>query len=641
MESLLQKAKRLQIQPLGDTSPSESLLDKALRLGIQPTPAVKEPNYFQRVGASYQQAGQDIMSAVTQGAEAIQKPSDKLSLEELFRPTRTALRTVGAVASAAFAPILEAPIIKPLTEKIVGKVAENPSVKNILTEGTALAQKYPEFAKDFKNVFDIVTLGTGKAVEAPLATEIKAISKDISQGVRVALSPSEQVVQNNIIELFNKSIKPSKKSISQGVKYENKTLNALKTIKANADQLNIEDSAGEIVSRTPQTIQELSQAVNQTKKLVFDQYDAVAKKAGTAGATIDAKPIASEVLQVAQNKALQITNPEIIKYAEDWAKRLQGLNVLDTETTQAVIQNLNKSLEAFYRNPTYESASKAAVDAGVANNFRKALDEAIENATGEQYQILKNQYSALKAIESDVIGATARDAKRNVKGLLDYTDIFTSGQMVGGILSLNPAMFTKGAVERGFKEYLKFLNDPNRAISNIFENLNIDTSAKFTPTSKTGAFIQNPKLGMSIEDVSRGNLQSSISKAKASGQSFNEWVKGQGNEVYRGVSGGERTFDVSSKGALSEQGFFSVTPTKSTAKAYGDSVVAGNISKGAKIKELPDYSDIKGIDYKKLKQEGNDIVKFLNRDDEIEMVVLNPNVLKTRSQLKAEWDKVK
>ena len=167
--------------------------------------------------------------------------------------------------------------------------------------------------------------------------------------------------------------------------------NALKTIKANADQLNIEDSAGEIVSRTPQTIQELSQAVNQTKKLVFDQYDAVAKKAGTAGATIDAKPIASEVLQVAQNKALQITNPEIIKYAEDWAKRLQGLNVLDTETTQAVIQNLNKSLEAFYRNPTYESASKAAVDAGLANNFRKALDEAIETATGEQYQVLKNQ----------------------------------------------------------------------------------------------------------------------------------------------------------------------------------------------------------------------------------------------------------
>jgi len=177
---------------------------------------------------------------------------------------------------------------------------------------------------------------------------------------------------------------------------------------------------------------------------------------------------------------------------------------------------MNKNLQAFYRNPSYESASKAAVDAGIANNMRKALDSAIEGATGSQYQILKNQYSALKAIEQDVVRAAMRDARRNVKGLLDYTDIFTGGQMIGGLLSLNPAMFTKGAVERGFKEWLKLLNDPNRAVANIFRKLEIDTSLRFEPVSGVGQFVKSPRAGLGIEDVSKNSTFGNQSKGSAS-----------------------------------------------------------------------------------------------------------------------------
>jgi hypothetical protein len=164
---------------------------------------------------------------------------------------------------------------------------------------------------------------------------------------------------------------------------------------------------------------------------------------------------------------------------------------------------MNNNLEAFYRNPTYDTASRVAIDAGIANNFRSALDKAIEGATGKEYQALKNKYGALKAIENDVTKAAMRDARKNVKGLLDYTDIFTSGQMLSGILSLNPAMFTKGAVERGFKEYIKMLNDPNRAVKNIFDHLEKTPKQSFTPKSATGKFLQNPKMGLSVEDTSR------------------------------------------------------------------------------------------------------------------------------------------
>ncbi len=341
-------------------------------------------------------------------------------------------------------------------------------------------------------------------ISKPITTEAKLLGQDIKTLSNIALTPSEDAVNSNIQNLFQKSIKPTaKKTATQGERYQNQTIEALQTIKKNAESLNIEDASGELVSgRTPETISELSQALDQTKKTVFSQYDALAKEAGRGGAVIDTGPIANEVFKVSQNKALQITNPEVVKYAEKWSERLQTLGSLDTETTQAVIKNLNDNLSAFYKNPTYESASKVAIDAGIANNFRKALDTAIEGATGKEYQALKNQYSALKAIENDVTRAAMRVGRRNVKGLLDYTDVFTSGQMLSGILSLNPAMFTKGAIERGIKEYIKFLNDPNRAIKNIFDQLDIPPVSEFVPKSQTAKFLANPKAGLSVESVS-------------------------------------------------------------------------------------------------------------------------------------------
>lgn len=461
-------------------------------------------NFFQRVGEEFKEIGEEVVESVETGAETFQRGIEEGGFRGQVEATggllRAGLRTAGGVARGAFAPILEAPGIKQATEFIAGRLTKIPGAEKVITKATELAEQFPEQAKDAQNIIDIVALGVAPKGLRAVSKETKAIGKDISQATKVALTPSEEAVQKNIINLFQKSIKPTaKKTLTQGAKFEDDTIKALKTIKANADELNIEDSLGEIVTgRTPQTINELAQSLDQTKRIVFNQYDDLTRRAGTQGATIDAKIVAKELESVLNNKALQLTNPEVIKYAEQWIKRLQGFDVVDARTTQEVVKLMNKNLESFYRNPTYESASKAAVDAGIANNFRKALDKAIEGATGEQYQILKSQYAALKAIEKDVVRASMRDARKNVKGLLDYTDIFTGGQMVGGILSLNPAMFTKGAIERGFKEWFKHLNDPNRAIGNIFEKLDIDTSLKFEPISIPGRLL-SPSTPVNVE----------------------------------------------------------------------------------------------------------------------------------------------
>ena len=485
-------------------------------------PTEKSPNYFQRVGAGFQDIGRDITQSIKTGAEAIPQGG----LQATGKLLRTGLETAGGVARAAFTPILEAPGIKQAVEFGVKKALEQPNVRKVVDFATDIVIKYPNAARDAQNLFDIVTLGYAPKGLGIVAKESKAISSDISRGIDIALTPSEEAVQQGVIELFQKSIKPTaKKTLAQGERYENNILTALKSIKTNAERLNIEDATGELVSRTPQSINELSQAVEQTKGFVFEQYDALARQAGREGVEIDMSKIADELDTVVNNKALQLARPNAVKYAKETQERLRkfdiapdgkfiGTQKLDPQTLQEVIKFYNQSLQNFYKNPTYESASEAGIDALVVNNLRKALDDAIEGATGKEYQVLKDQYSALKAIENDVVRATNRDARKNVRGLLDYTDIFTGGQMIGGILSLNPAMFTKGAVERGFKEWIKALNDPNRAVGNMFEKLDIDTSLKFEPQSSTGKFLKNPKIGLSIEDVSKHNKEIIIQKRK-------------------------------------------------------------------------------------------------------------------------------
>lgn len=487
------------VKPATQTAPiTMTRAEYQAKYGAVEEPPSEVESYGQRVASEFARFGSQIQESVQQGAEAYRTGVQAGTAAGQVKATggllRAGLRTVGNVAGAALSPIFEAPVIKQATEALSRGITKIPGATNVIGKVTDLAKKNPEVAKDVESIINILTLGGGSAATKPIVREAGAVAGDIARGAKIALSPSEEVIQKNVVSLFEKSIKPTaQKTVALKDRYDTNILTALRTIKSNADKLNIEDVTGELTARTPRTIEELAQGVEQTKKLVFTQYDDLAKQAGQAGARIKTQPIADELVKVAESKALQITNPAIIDFAKGWEERLRAFGDIDAETAQEVIRIMNDDLKAFYRNPTYDTASKAAITAGIANNFRKALDVAIENATGAEYQALKNQYAALKAIENDVVRAAMREGRKNARGLLDYTDIFTGGQMVGGILSLSPAMFTKGAIERGLKEYIKYLNDPNRAIENIFDVLDTPVSGAFIPSSSIGQFLSGSR----------------------------------------------------------------------------------------------------------------------------------------------------
>lgn len=184
-----------------------------MRSGIIPKPVIapveeKKPNYFQRVGQDYKKAGERITTGIQTSAKGIQEGDKTAGIE-------AGLRTVGSIAGATFAPILEAPGIKQATEAVVGGAMKIPVVQTLAQKGAELSQKYPNASKDIEDLINIATLGIGSTVEKPIANAVtdvakgvketaiktgKSISTNIGKGVE-KITPDSATIMNRVARL--------------------------------------------------------------------------------------------------------------------------------------------------------------------------------------------------------------------------------------------------------------------------------------------------------------------------------------------------------------------------------------------------------------------------------------------------------
>lgn len=283
---------------------------------------------------------------------------------------------------------------------------------------------------------------------------------------------------------INKGIRPSvsgKGNASQVKQYMDKAKEAVSLVAGNKN-LKFETN-GEMVARAPKTLDEFSQAIQQTKQDIFNKYNAMAQGAGEAGrgavvnlneiakSKVPLQPISNELVKVANNKVLQDTAPDVAKYALTRAQALSQRGVYTPAEAQEAIKMMNENLSAFYRNPSPELAQKISIDALVANKMRELLDSTISGLQGSGYQELKRQYGALSTIEKDVAHRAVVEARKNVKGLIDFTDVLSAGQVINGIASLHPAGIAQGITQKIVSSAIKNANSADKHIERMFGEL--------------------------------------------------------------------------------------------------------------------------------------------------------------------------
>jgi hypothetical protein len=338
----------------------------------------------------------------------------------------------------------------------------------------------------------VVDVSQGAAMEMGGA----AFAKLVSYVGKPVAGQIERVVKNGI----RKAIRPSKsltRTAGQTKQYYDKATDAVTQIILNKNNLRMTDESGKIVTGLPKTLDQFSEAVNQTKKVIFSQYDELAKTATGAGGRIRLEPITDELLKITKSAPFNDTVPQAARYAMEKAETYLARGSYSAEEAQEAIQLLNQSLKAFYKNPSYETATKAYIDSVVANNLRKSLDDLIVGLTGKEYQQLKNSYGALKHIEQEVAGRATVHGRRNIKGLIDFSDIFSGSEVIYGILSMNPAMIGRGVGAKAIASWYRYINNPNRIVKNMFskaEDILMKQAAKIEPSG----FFVNPATSKAI-----------------------------------------------------------------------------------------------------------------------------------------------
>jgi hypothetical protein len=279
-----------------------------------------------------------------------------------------------------------------------------------------------------------------------------------------------------IRQSYEKAVRPTvvgKSTSPQLVQAQTQARSAVDSIVGNKGNLVYRDESGVEIGKgeLPKNLEQFADAISQTKESIFAKYDAMAQAAGQQGAHVNLSPVVQELQKIANDRVVQTVRPGVAKSASDMAENFAKARAFSALDTQRAIQNLNESLKAFYKNPTYEVVGNAGLDALIANQLRTGLDRAIESATGPGYQALKNQYGALRSIEKDVVHRSIVDARQAAGGGLlgRLGDIASGEEVIRGVLTLNPSAFARGVALKGYTSTLKRLRDPNRAVRRMFD----------------------------------------------------------------------------------------------------------------------------------------------------------------------------
>lgn len=223
-QQILEARKKLGIPEggIGSTTPSQTIntkdnISRRRQMAAEyDAKNKKDPNYFQRVAGQYKESAENITSGIQEGAEQMEKGG----VVNALRGAKTsALRTVGGVAEATFAPITEAPIVKQGLEKLGEGIAKIPGVDWLVQKSQELEESNPELAKDLKNIVDIAVLGAGSG-------GVKAVEKGVGNVAKSAELPIKEATSNTLIKTGSGLKSAGKKLYDITVKSEEPVLMA-------------------------------------------------------------------------------------------------------------------------------------------------------------------------------------------------------------------------------------------------------------------------------------------------------------------------------------------------------------------------------------------------------------------------------
>lgn len=295
-------------------------------------------------------------------------------------------------------------------------------------------------------------------------------------------------VRKEAEQYINKSIKPTvkwKMNQADYNKFIDDTLDVVDLMDKNKWILQYTDDAWTAVTwKMPTNMRETSEALWNLKKVLYDQYNEIAKKAGDAGARVDMNKAFQQLDDLSKDISQNIANPQtkniIDTYKDALLQYTDDAGTIAIEDAQKLTQDFNKQLTAFFKNPNMNDVSKNSIIAqlnkwtkdAINDSIDDVLDNSIKNGSSasSQYTQLKSFYGKIKTIEDEISKRALVEARKNAKGLSStILDSLSWWEFTSAVLSLDPVKAGKAWVMNLISRYYNYVNNPNTQLNNLFK----------------------------------------------------------------------------------------------------------------------------------------------------------------------------
>ena len=295
-------------------------------------------------------------------------------------------------------------------------------------------------------------------------------------------------VRKEAEQYINKSIKPTvkwKMNQADYNKFIDDTLDVVDLMDKNKWILQYTDDAWNAVKwQMPTNMRETSEALWNLKKVLYDQYNEIAKQAGDAGARVNMNKAFQQLDDLSKDISQNIANPQtkniIDTYKDALLQYTDDAGTIAIEDAQKLTQDFNKQLTAFFKNPNMNDVSKNSIVAqlnkwtkdAINDSIDDVLDNSIKNGSSasSQYTQLKSFYGKIKTIEDEISKRALVEARKNAKGLSStILDSLSWWEFTSAVLSLDPVKAGKAWVMNLISRYYNYVNNPNTQLNNLFK----------------------------------------------------------------------------------------------------------------------------------------------------------------------------
>ena len=630
--------------------------------GYTPSSAIQPSN---SLGAQLSNRIQDVKSA---GSKALE---GSLAGNDLEAGARLALRTGGAIAGGIGDIIfqgIKAITPQPVEDTVSGafnKVASTVPAQIIISKVSAWAEKNPEAAKDLENVLDIASL-----IPAGKGARLAGDAADLAtKGATDAIKGAGKAAGTSLSTLGAVSEKTGKRLTSILYPPNESQIARITSYKADNPFFSRISQSAKGIDNSPITPADVALKYN----IVGVSRTENAAKADRIRKQLwknQVNPVLSGITEKVSKKELFSKIDSVISKTPELSER----NALKTafEAVKADYNNISSfsykqldTIKSSMANKLPSKVWKGEDISGAVNNVRKIFsDEArtiVRNKLPDNVKTIYDEYGSLKEIIK--VGNKA----------------YKQGSFGSGWLGMSG-------------EALRMIGTPISTIGGKALDLTGKGLKKIGNTVQKSADNFKLKAGLSIEDVSRNKLPSTINSTNNTliqearkYKSAEEFVKAQGTPVYHGTNKSFTQFDktkIGSQQGFDESGFFFTTDLEKAKRYSGDYVqkskftltpeervinenlkaVEAYINKGEAKQLISTLQEAynKGIISKPPKTDfvrpesffdnNRELIKELSRktdinvlkmtaEGETQYLVLKPEQIKTKSQLTDIWNK--